>query len=285
MQMQCLACGGEMRLQKTAENNAMPVADFEYRTFECSGCGDVERRLLFVKHFSQADTDPDPGHTEGPISSTDEGVAAAAFGKRTLARLHGLWRALARQRPSRAPVPDAMEPPPGRPAAEPVPEPALEMVPELAPALPYPNENLPAPAVSPPPMSPLMENDRNACAVSDPDDCEVLLRRSIAMVHGGTHSPQPAADIDEPSLAPEAVTAAAAPDEGRPPRAETQAPAIAVRIHHDLDKGKFVATDVKSGRNILRHEDGTWLHAMCERMGWKVIGEAVATEGTNGGGL
>jgi len=36
-----------MNLVKTIEDDTMPVAGFERRTFACPACGDVEQRLAF----------------------------------------------------------------------------------------------------------------------------------------------------------------------------------------------------------------------------------------------
>ena len=45
--MRCMACGAEMLLMKVVEDDTMAVAGFEHHTFMCSGCGDVEGRLIF----------------------------------------------------------------------------------------------------------------------------------------------------------------------------------------------------------------------------------------------
>jgi hypothetical protein len=43
-----MACDAEMILMKVAADDTMPVPGFEHHTFMCSGCRDVERRLVFA---------------------------------------------------------------------------------------------------------------------------------------------------------------------------------------------------------------------------------------------
>jgi hypothetical protein len=47
--MQCMVCGVEMRLVKVERAETMMVAGYEFRTFACSSCHDVERRLTFSR--------------------------------------------------------------------------------------------------------------------------------------------------------------------------------------------------------------------------------------------
>jgi hypothetical protein len=46
--MRCLLCDAEMILMNVVQDDTMLVAGFEHRTFMCSSCHDVERRLVFV---------------------------------------------------------------------------------------------------------------------------------------------------------------------------------------------------------------------------------------------
>src|SRR5262249_56525458 len=55
----CILCGAEMRLAKVDPDETMIVAGFEYHSFECTGCGEVERRLTFTRH-----SEPSTRHTE-----------------------------------------------------------------------------------------------------------------------------------------------------------------------------------------------------------------------------
>src|SRR5262249_9189153 len=46
--MRCLLCDAEMILVNVVQDDTMAVTGFEHRTFMCSSCHDVERRLVFV---------------------------------------------------------------------------------------------------------------------------------------------------------------------------------------------------------------------------------------------
>lgn len=46
--MKCPACGAEMHLIKVAPDETMMVPGYEEHTFECSGCHDHLRRLMFI---------------------------------------------------------------------------------------------------------------------------------------------------------------------------------------------------------------------------------------------
>jgi hypothetical protein len=45
--MNCLVCGNQMRLTMVEPHDEVTRPGFEYRTFECEGCGDRERRFVF----------------------------------------------------------------------------------------------------------------------------------------------------------------------------------------------------------------------------------------------
>jgi hypothetical protein len=171
--------------------------------------------------------------------------------------------ALAPKERSCAVASDAIKTQPSAPPGEPMPEPPFEPVPKLAPVLPHLIEPLTVSTVAS--VSMLSRPD------SDLDECEVLLRRAIGIVHGETHSSQITANLTELRSATPATTSAPLPVESRPLPVEPKSPLIAVQIHHDPEKGKFVATDTKSGLSILRHQDSTWLRAMCDRMGWQIV--------------
>jgi hypothetical protein len=53
--MRCLMCDAEMTLMTAIPDSTMPVAGFERHTFMCPHCGDVERRLTFVKRDRDTD--------------------------------------------------------------------------------------------------------------------------------------------------------------------------------------------------------------------------------------
>jgi hypothetical protein len=45
--MKCFVCGGDMRLTLVEPQDALARPGFEYRTFRCERCGDLERRFVF----------------------------------------------------------------------------------------------------------------------------------------------------------------------------------------------------------------------------------------------
>jgi hypothetical protein len=274
-QMQCLACGAEMRLHQIADDSTAPVTGFEHRTFECAACGDIERRLVFVGQVGPGRPDVAALHPTSAISPEHEAAPASAFGKRRFTKLYRIWRELARRQRSSAP---------GSDAGEPMPEPPVEQVPELAPALPHLIEPLPLPTAPRVSISPQTN--------SDLDECEVLLRRAIEIVHADTHSSETTANLAE--LGSETPVTTSVPVVGTPSptpasvESRTSPPApkpalIAVQIHHDPEKGKFVATDTKSGLSILRHQDDGWLRTMCDRMGWQIVDGAGEASGVIAG--
>jgi hypothetical protein len=65
-----MACGGEMTLMDAVPDDAGAAPSFEYRTFRCSECRDVERRLVFTKQAPQGGTAPAPEQAAPPTLST-----------------------------------------------------------------------------------------------------------------------------------------------------------------------------------------------------------------------
>jgi hypothetical protein len=57
-----------MLLMKVVQDGTMAVVGFEHRTFMCSACHDVERRLIFVRPSEQADAAVMPVHAAPPIA-------------------------------------------------------------------------------------------------------------------------------------------------------------------------------------------------------------------------
>ena len=45
--MKCFVCGVEMRLTRVEPHDSSAAKGFEYRTFRCDSCGDLERRFVF----------------------------------------------------------------------------------------------------------------------------------------------------------------------------------------------------------------------------------------------
>ena len=60
--MRCMACGAKMALMNVVQDDTMAVPGFEHHTFLCSGCGDVEQRLVFAKPG-----EPGPSHAAPPM--------------------------------------------------------------------------------------------------------------------------------------------------------------------------------------------------------------------------
>jgi hypothetical protein len=81
--MRCMACGGEMILMNVVQDEIMGVSGFEYRTFACSDCQDIERRLVFTKQSGEDDTEPMPSQAAPPIAPAstvhDEQVAPSVI--------------------------------------------------------------------------------------------------------------------------------------------------------------------------------------------------------------
>jgi hypothetical protein len=70
-----------MILINVVQDDTMAVPGFEYHTFMCSKCRDVERRLVFTKHDCEGNVEPVPIHKAPPVvpASTvqDEHIAAS----------------------------------------------------------------------------------------------------------------------------------------------------------------------------------------------------------------
>jgi hypothetical protein len=93
--MRCMACGAEMILVGVVQDDTMAVPGFERRTFVCSACDDVERRLVFTRRDDESAPEPMPVNTAPPIvpASTvqDERVLSPAPGlfRRVVAKIRG----------------------------------------------------------------------------------------------------------------------------------------------------------------------------------------------------
>jgi hypothetical protein len=249
------------------QDDTMPVPGFEHQTLMCSGCGDVERRLVFTGHTATSHSEPVPSDT-APISriSKIENARSMAHGiaSRLFAKLRDLQRKVERRlfacygKASRSnePQPVLLAPHMWASPVEPVSAASLQLVP-VPKALLSPTKADSVPTPSPDPISPENENDL--------DMCESLLRRAIETVRGSRHSPQVTASVTEATP----VTPAEPVD--RVPVEKPSSRCIVVQIHYDPLKAKYVAKDTNSGLSFLRHEDRTRLQAMCHRMGWQVL--------------
>jgi hypothetical protein len=51
--MQCFVCGEAMRVVMAEPHGSIDMPGFELRTFQCVGCGDVEKRMSFESTRSE----------------------------------------------------------------------------------------------------------------------------------------------------------------------------------------------------------------------------------------
>jgi len=86
----CILCGAEMRLAKVEPDETMMVAGFEHHTLECTGCGEVERRLTFRRESAPEPMPVDPAPPVAPASA-DHIEPAPTLGAwtRAVAKLRG----------------------------------------------------------------------------------------------------------------------------------------------------------------------------------------------------
>jgi hypothetical protein len=267
MQLQCLACGAAMRLHHAPEGNS--VAGFEHRTFECGACGDIERRLVFTGEVEapRADTPTiEATSTISPENDEKEESRAAPFRNRALAKLYRVWRGAVPHKPPSAVAADAIQRQPSTVPKGPLPELPLAPALTITPALPQLTES---PGVSTEPPDPTRSQTDEGR-----DECEVLLRRAIEIVHSETHSAQPTSSLAKQAKAEPEITSAPEPVESGPVPVASTSPSMVVQIHHDRERGKFVVRNTSSGLIVLRHQDFAWLCAMCDRMGWHIVDDA-----------
>jgi hypothetical protein len=96
--MQCFVCGEPMRVVMVEPHHVIDMPGFELRTFQCVGCGDVEKRPFFDSERSRRvpalvpETEPVTGPSAPPESS--EPIEAPVGGRKksifgSLARLRG----------------------------------------------------------------------------------------------------------------------------------------------------------------------------------------------------
>jgi hypothetical protein len=91
--MRCMACGAEMIVMNTVQDDTMAVPGFEHHTFMCSACHDVERRLVFTRDMTPSSPEAVPAHAAPPVAPAaaiqNERTAPAGLVKRVFARLRG----------------------------------------------------------------------------------------------------------------------------------------------------------------------------------------------------
>jgi hypothetical protein len=90
--MLCIACGAEMRLMQAVPDTTMMVTGYEHHTLQCTGCNEIERRLVFTREKTPVANVPVPPvlvHPAEPPPPIDRGAAAPSAWARTVAKLRG----------------------------------------------------------------------------------------------------------------------------------------------------------------------------------------------------
>jgi hypothetical protein len=66
--MQCFICGEPMRIVMVEPHDVIAIPGFELRTFQCVGCGDVEKRMCFDSELAHRTVAlvPDPIEVPAP---------------------------------------------------------------------------------------------------------------------------------------------------------------------------------------------------------------------------
>jgi hypothetical protein len=252
--MRCLACGAEMRVVEVAADDTMMVTGYEHHTLQCSGCDEVERRLVFSREGTVRPAKPAPPRRP-PVA------AAAPPAEPVLATPP------AATPPADEPVRSAADPvaaPLPSPAAPAEPAPVLT-TPPAAEAAPPEAASSPSAAVAAdaPPAEPVPTTVPPA-ADDNVDEGEALLRRAIEMVRGPARASQPTKGlIDGQPATPSALAGAM--------QSKKLLAGRVVQIQRDPDEPSYVAKDTKSGLSVLRHQDSARLRAMCDRIGWQVV--------------
>jgi hypothetical protein len=78
--MRCIACGAEMILMKVVPDTNMMVAGYEHHTLQCSGCYEVEQRLVFSQRSESRPVEPVAQPVKAqPISQCDEDRAGESL--------------------------------------------------------------------------------------------------------------------------------------------------------------------------------------------------------------
>lgn len=93
--MRCMACGAEMRVVQVVPDETLEVPGYEHHTLQCSGCNDVEQRLVFNRESTaaRATSEPVAESAASPIPPTSENsserIAAPSAWKRAVAMFRG----------------------------------------------------------------------------------------------------------------------------------------------------------------------------------------------------
>jgi hypothetical protein len=77
--MQCFVCGEAMRVVMAEPHGTIDMPGFELRTFQCVGCGDVEKRMCFESTRSERTValvpEPDAAPVVTPVVSAQPAPA------------------------------------------------------------------------------------------------------------------------------------------------------------------------------------------------------------------
>src|SRR5262245_15446801 len=86
--MLCIACGAEMRLMQVVPDTTMMVSGYEHHTWQCTGCNEVERRLVFTREKTPAANVPVPPVPSVPPIDREAEVSPSVW-TRTVTKLRG----------------------------------------------------------------------------------------------------------------------------------------------------------------------------------------------------
>jgi hypothetical protein len=64
--MRCMVCGAEMRVMQVVPDDTMMVPGYEHHTLQCTGCNDVEQRLVFSRERAWQAAQADAAPTTAP---------------------------------------------------------------------------------------------------------------------------------------------------------------------------------------------------------------------------
>ena len=89
--MSCKACGAELMVLTNVVRDAVP--GIERHTFICSACHTTERRVVFMRHGREDDSEPVPVHEAPPTvpasKAQEKHSAAPGLFSRVVARIRG----------------------------------------------------------------------------------------------------------------------------------------------------------------------------------------------------
>jgi hypothetical protein len=68
--MRYTACDCDMVLMKAAPAGTEALPGFEYHSFKCAKCREVEQRLVFIRHGREVEADAIPAHDAPSIVPT-----------------------------------------------------------------------------------------------------------------------------------------------------------------------------------------------------------------------